>query len=289
MKRCFACNVNFRSSLIDCPNCGVGPVLSDGFRAYAPEFAYGGGGFKSTYFSDLAGLEKTNFWFQSRNSLILWALKKYFPALSSMMEVGCGTGFVLSGVSKAFPSAQLVGSEIFVAGLHYASQRIPRAEFVQMDARHIPYESEFGVIGAFDVIEHIKEDMSVLQSMFNAIKPGGGLIVTVPQHQWLWSAADNYACHERRYSSADLHAKLQETGFEIIRSTSFVSLLLPVMMFSRMRSSIEKEFDALGELRINPAINWALKSVMSIERVFIQLGISIPFGGSRLVVAKRPF
>ena len=118
MRRCFACNVYFSSTLEDCPTCGVSPVLLDGFRAYAPEFAHDGGGFKSTYFSDLAGLEKANFWFQSRNSLILWALKKYFPALSSIMEVGCGTGFVLSGVSEAFPSARLVGSEIFVAGLH---------------------------------------------------------------------------------------------------------------------------------------------------------------------------
>lgn len=289
MKRCFACNVPFSSSLIDCPNCGASPVVSDGFRAYAPEFAHDGGGFKSTYFSDLASLEKANFWFQSRNSLILWGLKKYFPVLSSMMEVGCGTGFVLSGVSKAFPLAQLVGSEIFVAGLRYASQRIPSAEFVQMDARRIPYEAEFDVIGAFDVIEHINEDVTVLQSMFNAIKPGGGLMVTVPQHQWLWSAADDYACHQRRYSSADLHAKLQETGFEIIRSTSFVSLLLPAMMLSRMRGSDEKKFDVLDEFRINPVINWILKSVMSIERVLIQLGINIPFGGSRLVVARRPF
>lgn len=289
MRRCFACNVYFSSSLTDCPTCGVSPVLLDGFRAYAPEFAHDGGGFKSTYFSDLAGLEKANFWFQSRNSLILWALKKYFPALSSIMEVGCGTGFVLSGVSEAFPSARLVGSEIFVAGLHYASLRIPRAEFLQMDARRIPYENEFDVVGAFDVIEHIKEDKVVLQSIFNAIKPGGGLIITIPQHQWLWSAADDYACHERRYSSVDLHAKLQEAGFEIIRSTSFVSLLLPAMMFSRMRSSIAKEFDALGELRVNPVINWILKSVMSFERVLIQLGINIPFGGSRLVVARRPF
>ena len=289
MKRCYACNAHFNSSLIECPSCGVSPVVSDGFRAYAPEFAHGGGGFKSTYFSDLAILEKTNFWFQSRNSLILWGLKKYFPSLSSMMEVGCGTGFVLSGVSEVFPSAQLVGSEIFVAGLHYASQRIPRAEFVQMDARRIPYESEFDMIGAFDVIEHIKEDMVVLQSMFNAIKPGGGLMVTVPQHQWLWSGADDYACHERRYSSADLHAKLQDNGFEIIRSTSFVSLLLPAMILSRMRSSNEQKFDVLDEFRINPAINWIFKSVMSVERVIIQLGINIPFGGSRLVVARRPF
>lgn len=289
MRLCISCVARYAISIRNCPNCGFVPTIVEGFDCYAPDYAYDSGGFKSTYFSDLAGLEKANFWFQSRNSLILLALKKYFPELSSIMEVGCGTGFVLSGISKAFPSAQLVGSEIFVAGLHFASARIPRAEFLQMDARRIPYENEFDVVGAFDVIEHIKEDTIVLQNMFNAIKPGGGLIISVPQHQWLWSATDDYACHERRYSRVDLHTKLTEAGFEIIRSTSFVSLLLPAMMFSRMRDNTEKEYDPLSEFNISSVINWTLKLVMSFERVLIQLGINIPFGGSRLVVARRPF
>ncbi len=158
MKRCLACNTLYVSSLADCSICGFKPLLVDGFYAYAPDLAHGGGGFKSSYFSDLARLEEANFWFQSRNQLILWALEEYCQNFQSFLEIGCGTGYVLSGVSKLFPHSTLQGSEIFIAGLGFAAARLPTVNLMQMDARDIPFQEEFDVIGAFDVLEHIEED-----------------------------------------------------------------------------------------------------------------------------------
>ena len=210
------------------PGCGFSPKNIAGFRCWAPELAPEGSGFKSEYFDRLAKLEAKNFWFRSRNSLIVWALKEYFPNFQSFLEVGCGTGFVLAGIAKAFPSVETVGSEIFVQGLPFAAARAPTGKFIQMDGRRIPYEDEFDVIGAFDVLEHIPEDDAVLAGMHRAVKLGGGILVTVPQHPSLWSATDEYACHVRRYSAVDLHSKIRNAGFEIILSTSFVTLSLPL-------------------------------------------------------------
>ena len=64
-----------------------------------------------------------------------------------------------------------------------------------MDARRIPFEDEFDVIGAFDVLEHIKEDEQVLVQMHRAVKSGGGIMLTVPQHMFLWSEQDVQAHH----------------------------------------------------------------------------------------------
>ena len=54
------------------------------------------------------------------------------------MEVGCGTGFVLSGIARALLQIRLTGSEIFIEGLAFAANRLPGAVFLQMDARSIP-------------------------------------------------------------------------------------------------------------------------------------------------------
>ena len=130
---------------------------------------------------------------------------------------------------------RVAGSEVFREGLAFAANRMPATELLQMDARKIPFVAEFDVIGAFDVLEHIEEDQEVLQQMHAAVKPGGGIIVTVPQHPWLWSGMDDYSFHKRRYTRAELTNKIKRAGFCPVWTTSFVTLLLPALMISRNR------------------------------------------------------
>jgi len=240
-------------------------------------------------FGQLAVLEEQNFWFRSRNKLIMWAMKRHFPTMQRYLEIGCGTGYVLAGVAQAYPAATLVGSEIFSVGLPYAASRVGRAELVQMDARHIPYVDEFDVIGAFDVLEHIEEDEQVLAAMLRAVRPGGGIALSVPQHPWLWSAADTYACHVRRYKVAELREKVQRAGFKLEFETSFVSLLLPAMLASRLRKQGPQQADdELAELRLPKWLNSTFEVVMAVERKLIQWGVSFRMGGSRLLIATKP-
>jgi SAM-dependent methyltransferase len=290
MKRCLACNAYYAASITDCPDCGFSTPIVDGFPAYAPDFAHGGGGFKSDYFANLTCLEDANFWFRSRNRLILWALKEYCPNFRSLLEIGCGTGYVLSGIAKTFPEATVHGSEIFTSGLGFASSRLPSVNFMQMDAREIPFKEEFEVIGVFDVLEHIEEDEIVLQQIYHALEPGGIVLITVPQHRWLWSAVDEYACHVRRYEANELHQKVCRAGFDIIRSTSFVTTLLPAMYLARLLKRNKKDVstDAIAELRIHPVLNKIFESLLNFELALIRKGITLPWGGSRLVVARKP-
>jgi SAM-dependent methyltransferase len=290
MKRCLACNAHYTSSLTYCPACGFGPVLVNGFYAYAPEFSRAETGFKSIYFSDLARLEEANFWFRARNTLLIWALKHYGLNVHKFMEIGCGTGSVLKSIAHAFPSVQSVGSEIFPEGLAFAAERLGgRSEFLQMDARQIPYVAEFDAIGAFDVIEHIREDEAVLQQMHQALKPRGLLMLTVPQHPSLWSPVDEYSCHVRRYTARGLHEKVNCAGFEIIRSTSFVTTLLPLMFLSRLlqRGKSPEYLASNSELKIDPILNRILEYCLHFEVLLIRLGVSLPAGGSRLVIAIK--
>lgn len=289
MKRCLGCGVPRIHTEEACPGCGARPARLDGFSAYAPELAYEGTGFNALYFSQLAQLEAGNFWFRARNAIIVWALSKYAPRFQSLLEIGCGTGFVLSELANTFPCAQLTGSEIFVKGLSFAAQRLPTAELMQMDARHIPYVDEFDAVGCFDVLEHIREDEAVLKQIYQALKPGGTMLLTVPQHKWLWSAADDYAHHERRYKASELERKVRQAGFRIVRSTSFVTTLLPAMMVSRAkRHRVNLDYDPTAELRLHPTLNWVFEKLLRIDLAGMRVGFSYPVGGSRLVVAQKP-
>lgn len=288
MKRCLHCDRCFDRPDWHCPACGFRPPLIDGLPALAPELALGGAGFHPEAFADLARLEAANFWFRARNRLIVWALRRYFPDMARFLEIGCGTGYVLSGITDAFPQAHLVGSEVFSAGLSFAARRLPKAELLQMDARSIPYDSEFDVIGAFDVLEHIEEDEAVLVEMHRAIAQHGGIILTVPLHPWLWSRQDEYACHVRRYCVGELSEKVRRAGFRLLFQTTFVSLLLPAMVVSRLANlhALAKA-DPLAELKLPGLINRVFLAVMQAEFGLIRAGIRFPVGGSLLLVATK--
>ena len=270
-----------------CSRCGFTPSSVDGFLAWAPELAKCNDGFPKDAFEALARVEEGSFWFRARNAIILWALRKYFYGFQSLLEVGCGTGFVLTSIVKEFPGIRVCGSEIYTAGLVHASERMPSVELFQMDARKLPFEAEFDVVCSFDVIEHILEDEQVLKNFYHAIKPGGGCLITVPQHRWLWSPIDVTACHQRRYTAKELHDKVRAAGFRIVRSTSFVSLLLPLMMASRHADRLSGSADGANSLELNPVLDFILEGIMRLELYLIKIGISLPIGGSRLVVLRR--
>ncbi len=291
VKVCSACGSARCNEAWECADCGNKPEIVDGFTAFAPTLASTSTGFRKEYFADLAELEAGSFWFRARSALIIWAMKRYFPDSQRILEIGCGTGYALSGIRAAFPATELTGSEIFTAGLDFAAKRVPGVSFYQMDARAIPYRDEFDVIGAFDVIEHIDADEAVIAEVHRALRPGGGFVVSVPQHPALWSPQDEHAHHVRRYVGRELRRKVEAAGFEVVRMTSFVSLLLPMMVASRLRmrrGGTGDEFDAIDAVRLPRLLNRALEAVMAVERAFIERGVSFPAGGSLLLVARKP-
>jgi SAM-dependent methyltransferase len=157
-----------------------------------------------------------------------------------------------------------------------------------MDARRIPFREEFDVIGAFDVLEHIKEDEDVLTQMYQATRSGGGILITVPHHPFLWSASDDFARHARRYKTRELTNRVRKAGFEVLRVTSFVSFLLPLLALSRFKQRVSKQaFDPSAEFNINSSINNALEKILEAERTLIRSGLSFPVGGSLLLVGRR--
>lgn len=143
--------------------------MRNGFPVLAPDIAEGFEDYSSQSHDKLVRVEEENFWFVSRNKLLAYLLEQYFPDAQNMLEIGCGTGFVLCGLAKQRPNMSFSGGEAYLSGLGHAQRRIPQADLMQMDARNIPFVQEFDLIGAFDVLEHISEDKTVLQEMHKAL------------------------------------------------------------------------------------------------------------------------
>lgn len=113
----------------------------------------------------------------------------------------------------------------------------------------------------------------------------------MPQHRWLWSRVDDFAHHKRRYTRRELVEKVSRAGFRIEYATSFVSLLLPLMLVSRWprktAADMDGQMEAVG-LKVGAPANAVLERIMRIEWALIRAGLSLPLGGSLLLVARKP-
>lgn len=245
------------------------------------------------FFSQLAAVEDDHFWFETRRKLILGLANGMFPNASSYLEIGCGNGFVLDAIARSRPWKRVAGTELHPAALKYARERAGEsAELLQVDAREIPARESFDLVGAYDVIEHIDEDEAVLSEIRETLRPGGGALITVPQHPWLWSRMDEISFHKRRYRPGELEKKAREAGFEVLRTTSFNMLLMPLAVLNRMSEKLSRQrneqashFDA--ELKPNRYVNSVLKTVLNAEVVGTLRGLTWPFGTSRVVALRR--
>jgi SAM-dependent methyltransferase len=286
VKVCLACERRFESESWRCPECGSEPAR-DGHLSFTTAAGGAEDAFPAESFALLREREEESFWFRGRNEIIAWALRRYFPRARSFFELGCGTGVVLSSLRTRRPALSLAGGEPFAAGLDVARSRLPDVPLYQLDGRRLPFEEEFDVLGAFDVLEHVEEDEAVLAQMHQAVRPGGGILVSVPQHRWLWSAVDEFSRHQRRYTARELVEKVESAGFRVLRRTSFVSLLLPAVALSRWRDRRRRDYDPLTEYRLPRAVERLFGGVMSLEGRLIALGLSFPAGSSLLVIARR--
>ncbi len=287
MKICINCHAGFNACDWTCPSCFHTPEILNGFYSFSPELASYNDGLEMNAHHRLTHLQTTSFWFRIRNKIIQDMIERYFSTAMNVLEIGCGSGYVLSGIREVLPNAQLVATELYANGLGYAAERIsPPNEFLQLDARKLPFKDEFDLVGAFDVLEHIEEDELVVQKIKDSLKAKGGVIFTVPQHPFLWSQVDDAAHHKRRYKTKQLSSLLRDAGFEILNDTSFMFFLLPAMLFQRLITSRKKQYNPSAELSLPTFIDRIFGSILACERRLIKCGVKFPIGGSRLVVAR---
>lgn len=268
-------------------------TLVNGIKCFSPEVAssyddYPAGGFDLT---DKSG--ESSFWVRSRNRLFKRIVLKHLIASgkTKFLEIGCGTGGFIQQIAGN-ENLQITGSEIYLQGLMYAKKNLPNVDFIQFDITQGTIGDEFDVIAAFDVLEHIENDIEAISNISRMLHKQGSLIISVPQHMLLWSKLDEIVKHKRRYSRWELVTKLQENGFDIGYCTSFLFVLFPLMLISRLfdkgRDQAQDEDVALEKrVKFSNALNWVFDVFMRIDEMLIRLGVSLPFGGTLVIVATK--
>ncbi len=73
----------------------------------------------------------------------------------------------------------------------------------------------FDTIICLNVLEHVEDDITSLAAVRKLLEPKGRLVLLVPALPALYGSIDRALGHHRRYTRAELIAKLERTGFRL--------------------------------------------------------------------------
>lgn len=233
----------------------------------------------------LAGADRSHWWFRSKAALAATALRRTAPPRPRrgwLADLGGGAGGVTALLG--WPPDRVVvveGNATLadrarrghgLAAVRAAVDRVPVA----------PGATE--VVCLLDVIEHLHDPVAVLREAGRLLGPGGRLVVNVPAHGWLWSAADVQLGHLRRYSRRMLRDQLAAAGFTPVLLTHVFSWLVPPVWLKR--KVVSGGGAELGLDQTSVVIDRAAMVLTAFERTLVGR-VSLPFGTSVLCVAVR--
>jgi len=138
-----------------------------------------------------------------------------------ILDLGCGTGLLLSKISKKYPKAKLYGVDSDAQMLKIANKRLPNAKFKKgnIEKKLFKY-NEFDLIVSSSVL-HFTDAPKVIGQMYEYLKKDGKVIILDFRNDGYFKIV-NFIFNllygkQRALSSGEFLEIMKRTGFKKIR------------------------------------------------------------------------
>lgn len=240
------------------------------------------------YYIQYYHLERENWWFLVRLSIIRQAIKKYvyLGKPLKILNIGVATG-ASSDMLTLF--GEVVSSEYDEETCKFLKENL-KIEVIQASVTDLPFEdNSFDLVCAFDVIEHVEDDIRAYAEMKRVCKLSGHIAITVPAFKMMWSGHDVVNHHFRRYTKKEILQLLTQNQLKVTYSSYFNTILfLPVLLFRTINNGINKNKIPKSDFhkRTPSIVNQILKTIFSLELYLLQF-IRFPFGVSYINISEN--
>ncbi len=157
----------------------------------------------------IPGQVDDDLWNEHRSRYVMAAR---FAAGRRVLDLGCGTGYGTALLAQQADSA--LGIDLSAEAIEYARQQFssPQVAFQAADAvaTSLP-EKSFGLITAFEVIEHLSDPAALLAEVQRLLTPDGLALISTPNsHYYAEQRAQSgpNPFHVREFSAAEFHVEL---------------------------------------------------------------------------------
>ncbi len=201
-----------------------------------------------------------------------------------VLEAGCGTGGNLAMLAR-FGKLEAFELDEEARAIAETKMRIKVKPGILPDG--IPFKpGSFDVVTAFDVLEHVEQDVASLKKLGEQLTPDGRLFMTVPALPWLWSRHDETHHHFRRYTKASLNEALHKAGLEPVRISYFNTFLFPLIAGLRLLRKKLGIAETADDAMPGPLANSVLKMVFGAESGLVGR-LPLPVGVSLMAIARK--
>jgi SAM-dependent methyltransferase len=210
-----------------------------------------------------------------------------------IFDIGGGNGFVSKGLVESGYEPVLIepGPDGDVNAQKRGLKNIVHSTVEDAQFKHESLQN----VGMFDVIEHLENDADFLQNLQPLVCQGGIVAITVPAYNWLWSEADDFAGHYRRYTRRGLSKLLTKSGYEVLSVSGIFSFLIPPIAIFRAtpyrlgikEKSINQESAEKDHCSNSGLGQKMLSALCKREIASIKNGHSKAFGASLLAIAIK--
>jgi SAM-dependent methyltransferase len=138
----------------------------------------------------------------------------------SILEVGCGQGAVGARLAQI---AEYVAVEPDQQSFAIAEGRIvPRGGMViNGTVGNLEPGRCFDLVCAFEVLEHIQDDVAALRQWAGRVAPRGHVLLSVPADAERFGPLDELAGHYRRYDEEALSDVARRAGLRVVSTTRY--------------------------------------------------------------------
>lgn len=144
------------------------------------------------YYDELAprlvAVEKRNWHLQSRMSIILEVIDQHALRGGRVLDVGCGTGFLLEQLAARGFSG--VGIDLSPESIAHSKERLEALGAsdrlsAEVGSAYEPPAGPFDLITLTDVLEHLEDPRACLAALRPQLAPGGLLVINTPNRRSL--------------------------------------------------------------------------------------------------------
>lgn len=133
----------------------------------------------------------------------------------SILEIGCGMGALGTRLARR---ATYTGVEPDERSFSAARDRVAPLGGTVLHGDHtvVPAQTQYDLVCAFEVLEHISDDADALEQWLRLVKPGGHLLLSVPADPERFGPSDILVGHYRRYTSEQLEQRLVDARTTVL-------------------------------------------------------------------------